>query len=60
MRSSAEELVRDSDVVVISNASEQFREVLAKTIRADQVLVDLVRITDDRETLKCQYHGVCW
>ena len=60
MRSSAEELVRDSDVVVVSNASEEFREVLARTGRTDQVVVDLVRITEDREALKSQYYGVCW
>ena len=60
MRSSAEELVRDSDVVVVSNAGEQFRGALAQTTRPDQVVVDLVRITEDREKLNGRYHGICW
>lgn len=60
MRSSAEELVRESDVVVISNASEEFRKVLAQTVRPDQVVVDLVRIIANHETLKSQYYGICW
>jgi GDP-mannose 6-dehydrogenase len=60
MRSSAEELVRDSDVVVVSNASEEFREVLAQATRPNQVVVDLVRIIDDREALKSEYYGICW
>ena len=60
MRSSAEELVRDSDVVVVSNTSGQFREVLAQTIRPEQVVVDLVRITEDRKALKGEYYGICW
>jgi GDP-mannose 6-dehydrogenase len=59
MHSSAEELVRDSDVVVVSNASEKFREALIAT-RPDQIVVDLVRIIEDREALKSQYYGICW
>lgn len=59
MRSSAEELVRDSDIVVVSNASEKFREVLAQTARPNQVVVDLVRITEEHE-VKSQYYGICW
>jgi hypothetical protein len=60
MRSSAEELMRDSDVVVVSNASEKFREVLTLMARPDQVVIDLVRIIEDREALKSQYYGICW
>ena len=60
MRASPQELVQDSDVVVVSNASEQFRDVLAQEARPDQVVVDLVRITQDREALNGNYHGICW
>lgn len=60
MRSSAEELVRDSDVIVVSNASEEFRGVLAQGTRPDQVVVDLVRIIEDRAALKSEYYGICW
>jgi GDP-mannose 6-dehydrogenase len=59
MRGSAKELVRDSDVIVVSNASEQFRDVLADDLRADQILVDLVRISEPTE-IKGQYYGICW
>lgn len=59
MRASAEELVADSDVIVVSNASDKFREVLAKETRPGQVVVDLVRITAGSE-VKSQYHGICW
>ena len=44
----------------LSNATEQFRELLAKTLRPDQVVVDLVRIVPDHKVLKGQYHGICW
>lgn len=59
MRASAEELVADSDVIVVSNASDKFREILAKETRPGQVVVDLVRITAGTE-VKSQYHGICW
>jgi GDP-mannose 6-dehydrogenase len=60
MRSSAEELVRDSDVVVVSNASEQFRGAVTQTTRPDLVVVDLVRIAEHTDVLASQYHGICW
>jgi GDP-mannose 6-dehydrogenase len=59
MRSSAEELVRDCDVIIVSNASEEFRGVLAQATRPDQVVVDLVRIIEG-EALKSEYYGICW
>jgi GDP-mannose 6-dehydrogenase len=60
MRSSAEELVHESDVVVISNGSEEFRKVLAQSTRPDQVVIDLVRIIANPKVLKGQYYGICW
>lgn len=60
MRSSAEELVRDSDVVVVSTASGRFREVLAQGHRPDQVVVDLIRIVEKPGALNGNYHGICW
>ena len=59
MRSSAEELVADSDVVIVSNPSEKFREVLAQMSRPDQVVVDLVRIIES-SAVKSKYYGICW
>ena len=60
MRSSAEELVHESDVVVISNVSEEFRKVLAQSTRPDQVVIDLVRIIANPKALKSQYYGIGW
>ncbi len=59
MRASAEELVADCDVIVVSNASEKFREVLMQMSRKEQVVVDLVRITEASE-VKSKYYGICW
>ncbi len=60
MRSSAEELVRESDVVVVSTASGRFREVLAKNHRPDQAVVDLIRIVEKPQNLNGNYYGLCW
>jgi GDP-mannose 6-dehydrogenase len=60
MRPSARELVGESDVLIVSNASKEFREVLQEATRPGQVVVDLVRIIEDREALKSEYYGICW
>jgi len=60
MRSSADELVRDSDVVVVSTASGRFREALAQNRRPDQVVVDLIRIVEKPGASNGNYHGICW
>jgi GDP-mannose 6-dehydrogenase len=57
---SAEELVRASDVVIVSNASGQFRGVLEETVKPGQVVIDLVRIIDDCRILKGEYYGLSW
>jgi GDP-mannose 6-dehydrogenase len=60
MRASTEELVADSDVLIVSNASREFREVLARKARPDQVIIDLVRIIENGAAFKAEYHGICW
>lgn len=60
MLSSAEEVIRKSDVIVVSNNSNEFREVLVREVRDEQVVVDLVRILDDGVSLKGSYYGICW
>jgi GDP-mannose 6-dehydrogenase len=60
MRSSPEDLVNDSDVVIVSTASGHFQEVLARTNRPNQVVVDLVRIIAKPGALNGNYHGICW
>jgi GDP-mannose 6-dehydrogenase len=60
MRPSAEELVNESDVIIVSNASEKFRGALAQTTRPNQIVVDLVRIVEKTGALNGNYHGICW
>ena len=60
MRSSPEDILSEADVVVISNASERFRDLLKQPKRADQVFIDLVRIKENDKGLNGRYHGICW
>jgi GDP-mannose 6-dehydrogenase len=59
MRDSIEEVLATSDVIVIGNAAPEFREALAKA-RADQVLIDLVRLVKDADHLTARYAGIGW
>lgn len=59
MWTSVEELVRGSDLIIVSNASERFREVLIRETTPGQVVIDLVRIAEAYD-IRGQYYGICW
>ena len=54
-----DEVLDHSDVIVVGNAAPEFSDALKKT-RADQVIVDLVRVKTDRSEIPGQYQGICW
>ena len=56
---SIDEVLERSDVLVIANGDEEFRSV-PQRMRADQTLVDLVRIVDDPSAVKGEYIGIAW
>ena len=57
MRSTIDEVMTDADVVVIGSRAAEFRQVKDK-LKADQVLIDLVRVFDDKSD--DSYQGICW
>ncbi len=57
MVQSMDEVLDFAETVVIGNGAEEFRPVPDR-LRPDQVLVDLVRITD--RVSGGQYDGICW
>lgn len=59
MCATMQELVEQSEVLVIANGSPEFRQV-PQLMRPDQVLIDLVGIAKDAESLDGQYQGICW
>jgi GDP-mannose 6-dehydrogenase len=56
---SADEVIAESDVVVIGNAGEEFSEAMTRC-RADQTILDLVRVPVDRSRVVADYRGICW
>jgi GDP-mannose 6-dehydrogenase len=54
-----EEVLDNSDVIVVGNAAPEFSEALKKT-RGEQLIVDLVRVKTDRAEIPGQYQGICW
>jgi GDP-mannose 6-dehydrogenase len=58
MRESIEEVLDGADVLIVGNGAEEFRRVESE-LRGDQVLIDLVRLFDDKVT-GGSYQGICW
>jgi hypothetical protein len=58
MRLSIDEVVAQSEVVVVANGSAAFRQAL-RLIREDQVLIDLVGIARGNNDIRGVYEGIC-
>ena len=52
-------VVTESDVLVVGSSDARVAAKLVEHARADQVVIDLVRLTG-RERLRAQYQGLCW
>lgn len=59
MSTSMDELISQSEVVVIGNKDQQFRERI-RYINGDQLVIDLVRISNSLEEFGANYEGLCW
>jgi GDP-mannose 6-dehydrogenase len=58
MRAEINEVVEASDVLLIGNRADEFREV-ATLAREGQTIIDLVRLFEGRTT-GGDYEGICW
>ena len=58
LRASIDDVLNDSDVIVIGNKSAEFRQVSEK-LSPSQSLIDLVRLFD-KTSLGELYQGICW
>jgi GDP-mannose 6-dehydrogenase len=59
MAGSIEEVLETSDVIVVGNRSASFKGVYPK-LRDDQVMIDLVRVVDEKIPSNGHYQGICW
>jgi GDP-mannose 6-dehydrogenase len=54
-----DEVIDGSDVIVVGNQAPEFAEALTRT-RADQIVIDLVRLPIYGSLLRADYRGICW
>jgi GDP-mannose 6-dehydrogenase len=54
-----EEVIADSEVLVIGNKAPEFAAALEST-RSDQIVIDLVRLPISGQLLPAEYRGICW
>lgn len=59
MVGSVDELVDQSEVIVIGNQGAEFVDALSK-VRDDQIIIDLVGLPVDSSKLPRGYRGLCW
>jgi GDP-mannose 6-dehydrogenase len=59
LRSSIDDVIATSEVLVVGNRSSEFPAALART-RPDQVVVDLVRLPMQGTAIPAEYRGICW
>ena len=54
-----EEVIAESDVIVIGNPSPEFTDAVMEC-RSDQIVIDLVRLPIAGSLLQAEYRGICW
>jgi GDP-mannose 6-dehydrogenase len=54
-----DEVIDQSEVIVVGNQSPEFAEALNRT-RPDQIVIDLVRLPISGDLLQADYRGICW
>jgi GDP-mannose 6-dehydrogenase len=59
MCNSLEEVLTESEVIVIGNKAPEFATALQQ-VEQDRIVIDLVRISEDMKNLAARYEGICW
>ncbi len=59
LRETIDEVIDDSEVIVVGNQSVEFAGALSQC-RDDQIVIDLVRLPMNGVPLKAEYRGICW
>jgi GDP-mannose 6-dehydrogenase len=57
MRARIEEVLESSEVIIVGNNAEEFRQIESR-LGGDQLVIDLVRLFD--RTSDDSYQGICW
>lgn len=55
-----DEVINSSDIIVVGNKSPEFKTALLSITDKNKIVIDLVRIIDEQEEIRCTYEGICW
>ena len=58
MVDSLEDIIEHAEIIVVGNGDPEFQQILTMK-RPEQVLIDLVRLNGDMQTVE-KYDGICW
>jgi GDP-mannose 6-dehydrogenase len=56
---SIDEVIEKSEVIVVGNQAPEFADAI-KQCRADQIVIDLVRLPVYGAAIQADYRGICW
>jgi GDP-mannose 6-dehydrogenase len=56
---SIDDVIDGSEVIVVGNGAPEFSDAVTRC-RADQVIIDLVRLPVDFSRIRAKYDGICW
>jgi GDP-mannose 6-dehydrogenase len=59
MTSSIDDVIGDSEVVIVSKKGHQFADAIKK-LPSDRIVIDLVRIMSEPKGNLAKYEGICW
>jgi GDP-mannose 6-dehydrogenase len=59
MRGDIESVIAESELLIVGLSDARAFEALARQVRKDQIILDLVNIPE-RQTLESRYMGLCW
>jgi GDP-mannose 6-dehydrogenase len=59
MADSIDEVLENSEVIIIGNKAAAFKDVFHR-LRDEQVMIDLVRVTEKPVTSNGHYQGISW
>lgn len=59
MKHNINEVFDAAELIIIANDNKEFTAALPR-IRSDQIILDLVRISNDQPNIGGRYEGICW
>jgi GDP-mannose 6-dehydrogenase len=59
MSNSIDHLLGTAEVILIANHNPEFKKVTSQ-LKSNQVVLDLVRITEETKNIIGDYEGICW